>query len=106
MTMNALSLLEAPYPYLSKRKFAELPYSQTWAKLLARVEQLNGTEIRRFTADERDTWIVFNYRAYEFCLHDVGAMVQFSVSDFDCPEALLNGVLHHFSKFLSPGMGD
>lgn len=104
--MRYLGLLESPYPHISKRKFAELPLSQSWQSILGRVEQLNGARVRRFTSDEHDTWIVFDYGSYEFCLHDVGSVVQFSVNDFDCPEALLNEVLHQFSEFLSPQMDD
>ncbi len=104
--MKYLGLMESPYPHISKRKFAELPLSQSWKSILGRVEQLKGANIRRFTSDEHDTWIVFEYRTYEFCLHNVGAMVQFSVNDFDCSEALLSDVLHQLSEFLSPEMCD
>jgi hypothetical protein len=106
MKMRYLGLVESPYPHISKRKFAELPLSRSWKSILGQVEQLRGAKVRRFTADEHDTWIVFDYRAYEFGLHSVGNVVQFSVNDFDCPEGLLNDVLHQFSDFLSPEMGD
>jgi len=103
--MNYRGLLESPSPHISKRKFAELPFSRTWQDIVSRVEQLDGVWVTRFTADEHDTWLVFDYGAYEFCLHDRGSAVQFTVNDFDCPETVLNNVLHHFSEFLSPDIG-
>lgn len=104
--MEYRGLLESPYRHISKRKFAELPFSRSWRDIRRRVEQLEGTRVTRFTADERDVWLVFDYGAFEFCMHDSNTIVQFSVNDFDCPEALLNDVLHHFSEFLSPEMDD
>ena len=104
--MNYHGVLETPYPHVSTRKFAELPFSRTWADILYRVGQLDGVWVTRFTADECDTWLVFDYGAYEFCLHDRGSNVQFTVNDFDCPETMLNNVLHHFSEYLSPQMDD
>jgi len=104
--MTYRGLLESPYPHVSKRKFAELPFSKTWPELLARVEQMDGAWVTRFTTDERDNWLVFDYGAYEFCMHDYGSIVQFTVNDFDCPETLLNNVLRYFSEYLSPAMGD
>lgn len=104
--MEYRGLLESPYPHVSKRKFAELPFSRPWRDIFRRVEQLEGARVTRFTADEDDTWLVFDYDAFEFCMHDHSTVVQFTVSDFDCPEALLNDVLQHFSEFLSPEMGD
>ena len=104
--MSYRGLLESPYPRVSKRMFAELPFSQTWPDIRSRAEQLEGALVTRFTADERDTWLVFDYGAYEFCLHDYESIVQFTVNDFDCSETVLNNVLRHFSEFLSPHMGD
>jgi len=104
--MEYRGLLESPYPHISKRKFAELPFSKPWLVIRSHIELLDGVRVRRFTADAHETWLVFDYHDYEFCMHDVGSIVQFTVNDFDCPETLLNGVLHHFSEFLSPEMGD
>ena len=104
--MKYLGLLESPYPHVSKRRFAELPFSRPWHDIRGRVDQLEGVRVTRFTTEERSAWLVFDYGAFEFCMHDHAAIVQFTVNDFDCPEALLNDVLHHFSEFLSPDMGD
>ena len=104
--MEYRGLLESPYPHISKRKFAELPFSKPWLAIRIHIELLDGVRVRRFTADECDTWLVFDYGAYEFCLHDRGSVVQFTVNDFDCPETVLNNVLRHFSELLSPEMGD
>jgi hypothetical protein len=104
--MKYSGLLESPYPHVSKRKFAELPFSRPWRDIRRRVEHLEGVRVTRFTPDERNAWLVFDYGGFEFCLHDHGAIVQFTVNNFDCPEALLNDVLHHFSEYLSPAMGD
>lgn len=99
-------LRRSPYSYISRRKFAELPFSHTWHDIFGRVEQLDGSRITRFTGEDRETWLVFVYRDFEFGMHDRGSTIQFTVSDYDCPDGLLNDVLHHFSEFLSPDMGD
>ncbi|WP_428304827.1 hypothetical protein [Lacipirellula sp.] len=104
--MHYQGLLESPYPHISPRKFAELPFSRSWQDMFSQLEQLDGCQIVRFTGEDRDTWIVFDYRGFEFGMHDRGAIIEFTVSNYDCPEDLLSGVLHHFSEFLSPSMSD
>ncbi|WP_428308477.1 hypothetical protein [Lacipirellula sp.] len=86
--------------------FAELPFSHPWRDLFHRVEQLDGSRITSFTGEDGDTWLLFDYHDFEFGMHDRDAAIQFTVNAKDCPEALLNNVLHHFSEFLSPDMSD
>ncbi|WP_428303684.1 hypothetical protein [Lacipirellula sp.] len=74
--------------------------------MFSRIEQLDGARVTRFTGEKCDTWLIFDYREFEFGMHDRGASIQFTVNADDCPEVLLNDVLHHFSEFLSPDMSD
>lgn len=88
------------------RMFAEFPLNRTWTQIREQVLRLRGASITTFFSNDEETWLLFNYEGFQFCLHDHDAKLEFSVDKYDCPDATLNRVLQHFSAILSLHLGD
>jgi hypothetical protein len=84
----------------SNNEFAALPLSRTWKSIRDYVERWERVEGVCFLAERDDTFLLFNYGGYDFCLHDDEATLHMCVNDVNCPAAILNEVREHFAAFL------
>jgi hypothetical protein len=84
----------------SNNEFAVFPLTRTWMAIREYVERWERAEGVCFLADRLETFLLFNYGGYDFCVHDDEATLHLSVNDANCPRQILAEVTEHFAAFL------
>ena len=84
----------------SNNEFAVFPLTRTWMAIREYVERWERAEGVCFLADRLETFLLFNYGGYDFCVHDDEATLHLSVNDGNCPRQILGEVTERFTAFL------
>lgn len=105
--MTAPRLIDLRMPDGS-RHFGGLPERagvdpSDWNQLAAAVPKLDGAELSSSVSDEvTEAWIHFRWRGQRFAINNQFGEWWFFVDDPACPDDLLEAVLAHFERELSP----
>ncbi len=82
------------------RHFGDLPESQSPLRVCDHVSRLPGARLTGFLNGIIEFWIDFTYEGHEFTLNTQYGDYWFFVTDPDCPDQILQGVLDHFARIL------
>jgi hypothetical protein len=84
----------------SNNEFAAFPLNRTWKSIHEYAEGWDRAEGIHFLADRCETFLLFHYRGYAFCIYDDEATLRICVEDASCPREVLAEVSEHFAAFL------
>lgn len=99
-------MLTAAEPSTTERRFADLPFTQSWQAIVTHLDSLDGAASLSFLmGDDEDprTQLIFIFRRNLFRLVSDNDRVALSVADANCPDRVATAVLRHFAWLLSPG---